>query len=523
LSGIAVAHRESTTPDGVLVQEAAAGSGVSYGALYDRHAAKVFNYCLRVTGSPDDAADATQEAFLNVLRRLKDDDSPVLEFSSYLFAAARNESYALMRRRALVHPSESPPEERGRAADLDTQPETAMLLRDSQEAVRAANAKLTPRHREVLALREVGGQSYDEIGRVMGISENGAAQLIWRARSKLREAMTAGAVASVVASSPECERAQVLLSRLQDGEAVDQLDCDWLDDHLQECGSCRSAKGMLLEVGATYSAWMPIAAVAGMREETLVSAGNLIGADWSGSGAGSSGNSGGAGVAVVAAGALAVIGVALATLLGDGDKSAVERRVAEQMQPPAESAAAPADRAETRSAPGSEAPFGQTASRAGGAAPGSPLTGATRGEPRSSRPGEPGAGQPRDDRPRDNRAPRENSPGETGPTPRDRSPGPRDTTPAPRDTPPRDTSPTPRDGIPPPRDTSPTPPVGDPAPPPERKPDPPIVLPPPPPGPPEPAACRWPGEGKGGPADCPPGHGGTPPGRSGVPPGRGGG
>ena len=55
---------------------------------------QVYNYCLRLTGSPEDAADATQEAFVNVLRRLQQDDRPVLEFSSYLFAAARNESYA---------------------------------------------------------------------------------------------------------------------------------------------------------------------------------------------------------------------------------------------------------------------------------------------------------------------------------------------------------------------------------------------------------------------------------------------
>ena len=71
----AVAHRPSTAPDGVLVQEAAAGSGTSYAELYDRHAPQVYNYSLRLTGSPDDAADATQEAFLNVLRRLQDDDT----------------------------------------------------------------------------------------------------------------------------------------------------------------------------------------------------------------------------------------------------------------------------------------------------------------------------------------------------------------------------------------------------------------------------------------------------------------
>lgn len=58
--------------------------------------------------------------------------------------------------------------------------------------MRAANAQLAPRHREVLALRELAGRSSDEIGETMGISENAAAQLIFRARGKLREALTAG-------------------------------------------------------------------------------------------------------------------------------------------------------------------------------------------------------------------------------------------------------------------------------------------------------------------------------------------
>ena len=71
---------------------------------------------------------------------------------------------------------------------METDPERAALLHDSQEAVREANAQLPPRHREVLALREVAGRSYEEIGAIMGISENAAAQLIWRARSKLRVA-----------------------------------------------------------------------------------------------------------------------------------------------------------------------------------------------------------------------------------------------------------------------------------------------------------------------------------------------
>ena len=377
MTGIAVLHRRATTPDGVLVQEAAAGSGVAYGALYDRYATQVYNYCLRLTDSEEDASDATQEAFVNVLRRLQDDDRPVLEFSSYLFAAARHESYALMRQRTRTHPSDSPPAERGRVADVDTDPERSVLLRDSQDAVRVANAKLAPRHREVLALREVAGRSYEEIGETMGISENAAAQLIWRARAKLREAMTAGTVASVVAMSEECERAQLLLSMVQDGESMEEVDRVWLEEHLDECGSCKTANRLLLEIGASYRLWLPVALFAGMRTETLTRAGELVGADWShvptpgkGSAASSAGGGGGAGgaagaVAAVTAAVVAVAGVGALTLLRDDEAGPVDRAAKQ----PAASTPAPAKKsASARDSDAKAAPTGGklVASRASG-------------------------------------------------------------------------------------------------------------------------------------------------------------
>jgi RNA polymerase sigma factor (sigma-70 family) len=364
--GIAVLHRGTTTPDGVLVQEAAAGSGVSYGVLYDRYAAQVYNYCLRLTGSQEDASDATQEAFVNVLRRLQDDDRPVLEFSSYLFAAARHESYGLMRQRVRTHPTDSPPAERGRVADLETDPERSALLHDSQQSVRDANAQLPPRHREVLALREVAGRSYEEIGATMGISENAAAQLIFRARSKLREAMTAGAVASVVATTDECETAQVLLSRVQDGQPVEEEDRAWLEKHLDECGSCKTANRMLLEIGASYRLWGPVALLAGMRAETLARAGGLVGADWShvpapgkgsaassggGTGAGAGGAAAGA-AAVVAAAVVAVAGVGAFTLLRNDDAAPGDRAAKQAAASKSASAAksAPASKSDDKAA-----------------------------------------------------------------------------------------------------------------------------------------------------------------------------
>jgi RNA polymerase sigma factor (sigma-70 family) len=479
VTGAAVAHGGATTPDGVLVQEAAAGSGVSYGVLYDRYATQVYNYSLRLTGSPEDAADATQEAFVNVLRRLQEDDRPVLEFSSYLFAAARNESYGLMRQRARQRPSESPPEEVGRVADVDTDPERAALLRDTQEAVQQANAKLAPRHREALALREVAGRSYDEVAEIMGITPNAAAQLIWRARTKLREALTAGAVASVVATSEDCEWAQLLLSRSQDGEQVDAADRAWLEEHLDECGSCQTANRMLLAAGASYRMWVPVALLAGMRADTLTAAGGVVGADWSGvaaSGQAAAGSSTGAGssagVAAVAGTVIVAAGIAFLTLTG-GEKA--KQVNAEAEAPAVEAPAAPAERAPAR--PDRAKAAARTASLVAARAPSATPAGAKPAAPKL---------QPR-------------TPPETPPAPRQR---------------PR----RPNAGPAPPPDTGP-PPAEPPAPQPRTAP-PPGQVPPVVPATP-PSECNWAGGGKG-PAGCPPGHGGLPPGQGGTPPGLGG-
>jgi RNA polymerase sigma factor (sigma-70 family) len=523
VNGLAVLQRRTTTPDGVLVQEAAAGSGVSYGALYDRYAEQVYNYCLRLTGSPEDAGDATQEAFVNVLRRLQEDDRPVLEFASYLFAAARHESYSLMRQRARTHPTDSPPAERGRVADLETDPERSVLLRDSQEAVRDANAQLPPRHREVLALREVAGRSYEEIGATMGISENAAAQLIWRARSKLRDAMTAGAVASVVATTDECETAQMLLSRVQDGEPVEEADRIWLEEHLEECGSCKTANRMLLEVGASYRLWLPVGLLAAMRTDTLTRAGGLVGADWShvpapgkgaaGSSAGSSaGTAGGVGAAAAATAAvIAAAAIGGLALLRDDEAGAPVDPAAKK---PAASAPEPAAKSSPKPDRDAKAAPSDTklvASRALGSLPAPALAssptdtpGAVNETAAPEAPNGPSESDPLQDRPEQVEEPPAQPPAET---PESGTPPPADQTTDPPAPEPRSETPGPP-GADPVRPTDPTvPPV-------------PPVDPTVPPTTEEPV-CTFPGRGTG-PDECPPGQGGDPPGGGGTrPPGDG--
>ncbi len=482
MSIVSIPRKRATgAPDGVLVQEAAAGSGAAFATLYDRYETPVYNYCLRLLNSADDAADATQEAFVGVLRRLQADDAPVLDFAAYLYTAARHESYAVMRRRDRSRPTDSVPEEPNRAVAVESDPERSALLRDAQEEVRAANARLAPRHREVLALREVGGRSYEEIGAILGISANAAAQLLWRARSNLRDELRIGAVASVTATSEDCERAQLLIGMREDGETLEEVDDRWLDEHLDECGSCRASRAMLIELGAIYGAWVPVAALAGMRADVLTSAGSVIGADWSGVAAAprhASKLSSNTGAAAAAGGVATIAAVGLALGMFQSDSPSGERSstvTPARDSPSAANAAAPAAKAKEKASKARRPERATRAASAGSAAA------------RTAGPGGPAAGVPVTER----TAPVSDVP---GPAPRERTPG------------------QPGPGAPP-REA--------PQQPPEAVSEPPAAqthaLPPPAAQTPA-TSCNHP---TGATAGCPPGHGGTPPGQGGVPPGLG--
>ena len=102
-------------------------------------------------------------------------------------------------------------------APIEDDPERSTLLRRQQEEVRVANARLAPRQRLVLALRELEDRSYAEIGVVVGLKENAVAQLISRARESLRTELRLAQVDP--ASLPEeCRRFLPLLSRHLDGQ-----------------------------------------------------------------------------------------------------------------------------------------------------------------------------------------------------------------------------------------------------------------------------------------------------------------
>jgi DNA-directed RNA polymerase specialized sigma24 family protein len=141
----------------------------------------------------------------------------------------------------------------GSGEPADDAGEPGSLAEAVAREVAHATAQLPERQREALALRDLLGLPYDEIGPVVGLDSSAVGPLLARARLRLRVALRGEGV-----PMPPCderERALRTIARRQDGEPVTDADEDWLIEHLGHCVGCARVHSTMLEASACYRAW----------------------------------------------------------------------------------------------------------------------------------------------------------------------------------------------------------------------------------------------------------------------------
>ena len=174
----AVAPGERASEAGAGSAGLAGSSGLDVARLVREHQAGVWRY-LRVLGCPAaEAEDLTQETFLAVLTRPFHDYNRQAT-AAYLRQVARN-LFISGRRRAVA------------VAELD-EAEAAWLRwavkddgRELLDALHACLQKLTDRARQALDLRFGRQAARAEIAAALGLSEDGAKNLMQRAKQQLR-------------------------------------------------------------------------------------------------------------------------------------------------------------------------------------------------------------------------------------------------------------------------------------------------------------------------------------------------
>jgi len=169
--------------DDALAAAAATGDRDALEALLRRHAGLVNAVCRRVLANPDDALDATQEALLSIARKIHTFDGRA-RFTTWCYRVATNAALDEARRRSRrPSPVDIVPEPRGTGQSIDD------LVADQLD-VDVALSRLSPDHRAAVALRDLVGLDYAEIGEVLGIPPGTVRSRIARGRAALADHLT---------------------------------------------------------------------------------------------------------------------------------------------------------------------------------------------------------------------------------------------------------------------------------------------------------------------------------------------
>jgi RNA polymerase sigma-70 factor, ECF subfamily len=175
------------TPE--LVRAAQQGDPAAIEDLISGSYRAAYTLALRLLGNPDDAAEATQEAYIRVVRGLKR-FREVGAFPTWLFKIVSNVCMTELRkrnRRAVPMDMDVPdaPEPQTEGAPIEVE-DTAighLFWEQLEDKVKA----LPDAYRTVVVLRDVYGLSGEETGEILGITPGAVKVRLHRARRKLRD------------------------------------------------------------------------------------------------------------------------------------------------------------------------------------------------------------------------------------------------------------------------------------------------------------------------------------------------
>jgi RNA polymerase sigma-70 factor (ECF subfamily) len=169
--------------DTMLVEACLRGDRNAFDELVDRYEGPLFSAAYRITGSIEDAMDATQNSFVNAYEKLHTFD-PTYRFFSWIYRIAVNQSLNLVDRRR----DQTTLEDDAPAAAPD--PSEVFDSTEIRGQLKRALLELEPFYRTVIVLKHLEGFSYREIGELLDIPEKTVKSRLFTARQRLRVILT---------------------------------------------------------------------------------------------------------------------------------------------------------------------------------------------------------------------------------------------------------------------------------------------------------------------------------------------
>jgi RNA polymerase sigma-70 factor (ECF subfamily) len=180
-----------------LAARCLAGDAAAWEQLARTQHRRIYGICYRFTGSPTDAEDLTQEAFLKMYRNLASFDPARGAFTTWLTTLTRNLLVDNYRRTRMERASESLDESYGgdedaggptkaeRLADGGKSQEQHVAGLELKAQIQMALRQVSPELREAVILRDLEDMDYKEIAEVLGIPQGTVKSRISRGRAEL--------------------------------------------------------------------------------------------------------------------------------------------------------------------------------------------------------------------------------------------------------------------------------------------------------------------------------------------------
>jgi RNA polymerase sigma-70 factor (ECF subfamily) len=189
---ISPAAAPNSNEDDTLVR-AQGGDHHAFAQLYSLHKRRIYSLCLRMVGNTAEAEDLTQEAFLQLHRKIATfrGDSA---FSTWLHRLAINVVLMHLRRKGLavisLDEAMDPAPEEGPGRSFGS-PDLNLTGAIDRLALERAVGDLPAGYRLIFVLHDIEGYEHNEIASMLDCSIGNSKSQLHKARLKLRDALRA--------------------------------------------------------------------------------------------------------------------------------------------------------------------------------------------------------------------------------------------------------------------------------------------------------------------------------------------
>src|SRR5512146_1041756 len=209
----------------------------------------VFSFSMKICGHPEDAEDTMQDVLIKSLPYLRKIESPQA-LAVWLYKVTRNRCW-MSRRRSKFAPDvtlsldELMPDGVELAA-LTSKDSVSLERRLDQrrdaERVQQAVLRIPPKYRLILVLHDMEELDTDEVSRITGLRPGTVRVRLHRARLFVRRELAAAGKPAAprkkkITKPPSCRQMFAGLSEYID-RRVDDLECQRVQKHLQDCPAC---------------------------------------------------------------------------------------------------------------------------------------------------------------------------------------------------------------------------------------------------------------------------------------------